>query len=93
MKAAGEIDDITVKPKNVRLTAAKILYIPDFSIIDLKLKELVYVEAKGFETSDWRIKRRLWLHYGPGLLRIYKGTAKSLTLTEELRPKKFSMFE
>ena len=71
----GEITDIKCQ-ETIYLTDAKIIYKPDFSyylyIKDSAAKK-IYAESKGFETSDWRIKRRLWAHYGPGPLEIYKG--------------------
>lgn len=41
-----------------------------------------YVESKGFETSDWRIKRRLWMHNGPGDLEIWMGSWNRPYLSE-----------
>jgi len=46
-----------------------------------------WVEFKGFETASWRIKRKLWLHYGPGPLEIYKKGNNGVKLTETLTPK------
>lgn len=83
---AGEIRDIQ-QQVHVYLTEARILYIPDFSAFDTSLGETVYLEAKGFETPEWRIKRRLWLAgYGPGVLRVFKGSGTRLRMYEELRP-------
>jgi predicted nuclease of restriction endonuclease-like RecB superfamily len=84
LELAGELSIIQVQPQ-VRLSAAEILYKPDFLIQDLKINERVYVEYKGYETPEWRIKRRLWMAYGPGKLRIYKGSGLRLVMTEELQ--------
>lgn len=81
----GDISDLQVQC-NVYLTDARILYIADFSAIDSKTKERVYYEFKGFETAVWRIKRRLWKHYGPGVLYVYKGRGENVFLFEELIP-------
>ena len=62
--------------------------IPDFKVECLKTNEIYWVEAKGFETDVYRIKRRLWLWYGPGRLEVYKGSAQRVTLFETLVPKK-----
>lgn len=70
---------------HVYLTNARILYVADFKCKS-KAGIICWVEAKGFETSDWRIKRRLWQHYGPGVLHIYKGSAKRPFLSEEIVP-------
>jgi hypothetical protein len=71
---------------HVNLTKANILYIADFKCFDLETKKHFWVEAKGFETSDWRIKRRLWSWYGPGDLLIYKGSHARPFLHETLTP-------
>lgn len=70
-KIAGEIKEIQVQAQ-VHLTKAKILYKPDFKCTR-EDNSYFYVEAKGFETPEWRIKRRLWEYYGDGELRIYMG--------------------
>lgn len=70
---------------SVYLTKAKILYKPDFRVT-VSEDSYEWYEAKGFETTDWRIKRRLWIHYGPGKLHIYKGSAKYPLLSETLNP-------
>lgn len=85
LELAGEIKVIQAQD-HVYLSAARILYIPDFKIFDVKLNKEVWIEFKGVETPVWRIKRRLWIHYGPGLLRVYKKTGRSLSMTEELVP-------
>lgn len=70
---AGEIEVLQCQD-HVYLTDARILYIPDFKCVYKKNNEIFWVEAKGIETPEWRIKLRLWRHYGPGKLEIYKGT-------------------
>jgi hypothetical protein len=70
---AGEIEILSFQPR-VHLTDARILYIPDFKCRNLKTNEIYFVEAKGFETTDWKIKKRLWEKYGPGPLHIWHGT-------------------
>ncbi len=79
----GEITEIKCQ-ETVYLTKARIIYKPDFSYTDLETGKKVYAEAKGYETSDWRIKRRLWEYYGPGDLEIYKGSANNFKLHETL---------
>lgn len=86
MEKAGELSQIKVQP-HVFLTNARIQMIPDFQVFDEKLKETVFYEAKGFETDIWRIKKKLWKVYGPGRLRIFKGTFRSPKCTEEIIPK------
>lgn len=76
LERAGEISEIQCQD-HIYLTEARILYIPDFKF---KNKDGAYewAESKGLETDVWRIKRRLWLHYGPGKLTVYKGSADRL---------------
>lgn len=81
-----ELEFLECKP-NVHLTRARILMIPDFKAFDLALQEEVYFEAKGFETEKWILKRKLWTVYGPGRLRVYKGSAERFRLVEEIIPK------
>ena len=85
---AGEIRDIKQQVR-VKLTLAEIVYIPDFSYIDVKTEKTCYAEAKGVETDVWRIKRRLWAFYGPNgsPLYVFKGSYKKLYLHEVIIPK------
>lgn len=83
---AGHIKDIQVQ-SHVYLTEARIDYVADFKIFDIKLNQIVYIEFKGFETPVWRIKRRLYQHYGPGRLRVYKQIGNRIAMTEEIIPK------
>jgi len=87
MQLAGEIKELKAQ-ESVYLTEARIQYIADLSFIDVKSAEKIWAEAKGFETDVWRIKRRLWKEYGPGALRVYKGSHRSFKLHEEIIPKK-----
>lgn len=82
----GTIENLKLQP-SVYLTDAKILMKPDFSALETKTKLLCFWEAKGVETDVWRIKRRLWLVYGPGPLYVYRGSAKKLVLGEIVIPK------
>lgn len=86
LAAADEIRNIQIKP-NVRLTQADILMIPDFKAFDRRRLCEVYYEAKGFETPEWRLKRRLWTVYGPGPLQVFKGTYRKIFIAEEIIPR------
>lgn len=70
---------------HVYLTDARIHYIPDFLCIDKG--EKFWVEAKGMETPEWRLKLKLWRVYGPGRLEIYKGSHLRPKLVEVVIPK------
>lgn len=85
MEKAKELKDIRVQ-KHVKLTAAQILYVVDFEAFDLKQNKMIYFEAKGYETPEWKIKKRLWKHYGPGPLYIYRGHYQSPKLDEHIIP-------
>lgn len=85
LERAGEISDLKCQDR-VKLTDAEIVYIPDFSYIDQKKNERIFVEAKGFETPEWKLKLRLWRIYGPGKLEIYKGSVNSFKLHEVIIP-------
>jgi hypothetical protein len=71
----------------VHLTDAKIIYMVDFKFKNVETNKWEWAEAKGFETPVWRIKRRLWMHYGPGKLTIFKGSAANIKIHEEINPK------
>jgi predicted nuclease of restriction endonuclease-like RecB superfamily len=82
MEQGGEISELRTQ-ETVYLSRARIIYKPDFSFLKDGIKE--YAEYKGFETPEWRIKRRLWMSYGPGTLYIYKGNCNlHETLTPEI---------
>lgn len=83
---AREIDIVNYQ-SHVYLTKARVHYIPDFRIFDYKINDFAWVEAKGFETPEWRIKKRLWGHYGPGQLEIYRGSEKRPFLDETIKIK------
>jgi hypothetical protein len=85
MVRAGTLRD--VQPQvTVYLSDARIPYRVDFSVFDLELGETVWWEAKGFETSDWRIKKKLWSVYGPGRLRIVREVNTFNLKFEEINP-------
>jgi len=65
----------------VYLTDAKILFKPDFKVTALD-GSVHWVEAKGLEMPVYAIKKRLWKHYGPGDLHIYKGSYVNPKLVE-----------
>lgn len=87
LERAGLVSALIVKP-NVYLTDARILMIPDFVVFDNKLNEPVFHEAKGAETAVYRIKRRLWKHYGPNRLVVWKRFGKKeIEIAETVIPK------
>lgn len=76
---------------HVTLTDAGIIYKPDYEVewlVEPYQNQIVYMEAKGFETPEWRIKRKLYQHYGPAPLMIFKGMNGDGTpkLHEEIVP-------
>lgn len=81
LEKAGEIKIEKIQTQ-VSLTDAGIIYKPDFLVIDLKNDTFIWVEAKGFETPEWKLKKRLWRYYGPGPLHIYKASRKGPALDE-----------
>ena len=86
LKNDPEVAEVQIKA-SVHLTRAKILYKPDYKVLGRNGVEW-FCEAKGFEDEKWRIKRRLWMHYGPGELRIYhRQGKKGIVLHEVIVPK------
>lgn len=84
-KQAGEIIEIKCQVQ-VSLTKAGIIYRPDFQCFTADGGHF-YCESKGFETPEWRIKRRLWTVYGPGRLEIWMGSHTKPRLVETIEPK------
>ena len=84
LQQAGEILEIQVQPQ-VELTRARIICKPDFKLT-MPDGSTRYAEFKGFETDVWRIKRKLWMFYGPAELDVYKGSGVRCRLVETLVP-------
>lgn len=84
MEKAGEIEILQTQC-SVYLSAAKILFKPDFKIRNLHTGVETWVEFKGFETTEYRIKRRLWIAYGPGPLWVVKGSGTRMVIHEILQ--------
>ena len=74
LQQSGHISDLT-RQEMIKLSAANIGYKPDFSYTENGRR--VYVDVKGFETPEFRLKARLWRAYGPGPLRIVKRAGKN----------------
>lgn len=86
---AGEIRGIQVQD-TIKLSAAGIIYKPDFHYYNVMEGCDEWAEAKGLETAEWRIKRKLWQFYGPGPLLIYMAPSRWSTvpvLKETIIPK------
>lgn len=77
----GLIRDLEFQPK-VYLTDARILYRPDFAYTQADGVR-VMEDFKGVETPVFRLKARLWAHYGPCplLLSNQKGVYQTITPT------------
>lgn len=84
-KLAGEIKEIQCQD-TVYLTDARIMYKPDFRCV-MADDSIEWFEAKGMETPEWRIKLRLYKHYGPGKLTVYGGSYNRLVVMEVVHPK------
>lgn len=83
LERAGKVK-ILVLQDAIHLTRSRILYKPDFKILDLEHQKTVWIEFKGSYTQTWGIKKRLWKSYGPGTLRIYKAKGSTIYLDEEI---------
>lgn len=86
LEKAGEIRDIECQV-SVELTDARLRWVLDFKFFDLKLNETVWADFKGFETERWFTLKKLWPHYGPGRLRVFKGKGTRMFVAEEIVPK------
>jgi hypothetical protein len=70
MERTGQITQLVIKPV-VDLTAG-ITWRVDFSYLWTPESAPIYDEYKGIETEPYKLKKKLWSVYGPGLLRIVK---------------------
>ena len=82
LKKSNVIANIELQP-TILLTAAKISYKADFRV---RWGNEVWIEAKGIETDRWRLIKRLWKYYGPGMLQVYKANKRGVYLDEEIVP-------
>jgi hypothetical protein len=66
---AGDVSDVQYHTTTVKMTKANITYKPDF--IYMEDGRVVYEEVKCRATAAgrWPTIKKLWRHYGPGLLR------------------------
>ena len=62
---AGDIRDLSFQ-KSVKLLGAVSMRV-DFYYYDEHEDRWIWDEFKGFETSSWRLQRKLWEAVGPGL--------------------------
>ncbi len=92
LEMAGEIENLREQVR-VKICckgkcphAASIFSIVDFSAIDKRTGDLVFHESKGFETPEWRLKRRLWMHSGIGKLYVWKGHYRHNDVHEVVTP-------
>jgi hypothetical protein len=73
--------------EHVYLSDAEILYIADFKVRRLSTGLMHRVEAKGYESPTWPIKKKLYKTYGELPLHIYKGSYTRPFLDEVIIPK------
>ena len=83
---AGELKHLQHED-HVLMTLAEIGYIADFRCLDQKTGETILIEAKGFQSPTWPIKKRLYKWYGEYKLEIWTGTWRNPVLTEVITPK------
>lgn len=81
MAESGHVKILELQPK-IYMTNARILYKPDFFIE--QNGEQFYVDVKGIQTTAFRIKLRLWKHYGSGKLVIVAKIGGRFQTTAEI---------
>lgn len=84
---SGEIRIDQVE-EHIKLSDAEIVYIADWKCWDVQASEPFWVEAKGFESQRWPIILKLWRHYGPGRLEIWRGDHSNPFLHETVIPRR-----
>jgi len=86
---AGEIRGLRHHPDTVYLQdipRARIGYRPDYRWENSETGETEWVEAKGFFTEVFNLKKKLWIANGPGTLFIWVGRSTAITLYETVVP-------
>lgn len=78
-------DIVTALQVRVPLGPSGIVYVADFSVLDESGK-IEYIDAKGVETPEFRLKCRLWWAHGPGPLRIVKKIRGEFRTVEVITP-------
>jgi hypothetical protein len=87
MERGGAISELQHHPGTVFLTPARVQMRPDFRFKEKGSDEYCFAEAKGFQTPEYRIKRRLWTVFGPGKLYVYEHSYGGPKLLETIIPK------
>ena len=83
----GEISNIQRQQTVVLQDGARdvrITWRVDFSFTDTATGTTIYCEAKGFETSDYKLKLKMWRKLKPHTLEIYKGSYTRPVLVEKI---------
>lgn len=87
-EALGEIRDIKRQQRVILQDGPRAVQISwrlDFSYVNGKTEELVFVEAKGFETVDYKLKLKMWRFRKPHSLEIWKGDFRKPFLAEFIK--------
>lgn len=84
LERAQEVRDIECHQKTPLI--AGITHKTDFKYFDVKRNQTVYGEYKGYEGQRWRDIHKLWIHCGPGILRVYKGRGNRIYCEKEIIP-------
>jgi hypothetical protein len=87
IRRLSKFEIIELQPK-VYLTEARILYKPDFLLLDKETNEKFYVDVKGMRTPVFAIKARLWRYYATLPLRLYAQTKIGYLLADLVLPDK-----
>jgi hypothetical protein len=85
MQKAGDISALQCQV-SIRLGPKKRRWVLDFRYFDVKLKEYVWADFKGFETDRWNHLIDLWILEGTERLRVYKGRGTRIVCVEEILP-------
>ena len=86
MQQGREIRDLEFQV-SVRLTAGRLRWVLDYRFFDAKLSEVVWADFKGHEQERWGELKKLWPHYGPARLRVYKKGRHGIFVAQEIVPR------
>lgn len=89
-ESVGEISDIKRQQTVVLQDGARdvrITWRVDFSFFEKRSMKVVYCEAKGIETQEYKLKLKMWRANPPATLEIWKGSYQNPRMVERIEKK------
>jgi hypothetical protein len=81
---AGVYRDLVRQPRV--LLCCGIRWFVDFAVTEVETGATRYIESKGFDTPEYKLKLKLFGTFGPGPLDVYRRCGRGLKLVETIVP-------